>query len=280
MAIQIVSTKFYTILYLPIKIFSDSFNLKEKRGLGILVTHRGKKHPFLPVDRDASEMIATLQYLDYDIHQLHNDDATKLNLSLLLNGMHSYLHHYDGVAINNDGSRKAIIFAFAGHGGNVCIKCSQMTRHCSCHGNTTKEDAIELDDGPFRIKEMIITKLLVPNEKCLAIPKLFFIDACRGNDDIIPLPWYRSRRAQEHNEVNYRIDYATIPDHTAPGADQWLIKTAELLRESHMSLGDVMDTVRKYISDRYHGSNQDAQMPETLNRLTTGPLHLKPTLKN
>ena len=256
----------------------NAINMESKRGLGILVTcNRGN----LPTDDDAAAMKETLDFLQYQVLQLKNEDATLKSVMGMLSDVNSYLKKYNGTkTVNVDRSPKAIIFGFAGHGGSVCnmTLCNKFRGNshdgCKCENKSTiaKEDAIKLHDGILRTK-MIVNKFLVPNSNVMNIPKIFFFDACRGRGDLTRVV---ASRGIEEEEVNYRIDYATIPGHTAPGQDQWMIKTAEYLRETDWSLGDVMDEVRKFIYERVREYIQEPQMPETLNRLTTGRLFLKP----
>ena len=256
----------------------DAIDLESKRGLGILVTCN---HGNLPTDDDAAAMKRTLDFLQYQVLQLRNEDATLDRVTGMLSDVRVYLKNYNGTTVNVDRRPKAIIFAFAGHGNSVCNKfADDPVDGCECENRSTtsKEDTIKLQDGILRVKTMIVSKFLVQN--VMNIPKLFFFDACRGREELTRVT---PPRGDEDGEVNYRIDYATIPGHAAPCQDQWMIKTAEYLRVMpECSLGDVMDKVRKFIYERVRQCTQkdpqeygqDPQMPETLNRLITGPLFL------
>ena len=252
-----------------------SIDLTKSNGLGVLVSCDSGN---LPTDNDAAAMRETLEYLKYDIITLQNEDATMIKVQEMLRKVNEYLQVYKGTStMNDDGSRKAIIFAFAGHGGSVCSECDKFRNEeenrCKCvdKSKITKEDAILLHDGVLRIHSMIVNEFLV--RSVTHIPKLFFFDCCRGVGTI-------SRacppRSVSYKEVNYRLDFATIPGHLAPGEDQWMILTARYLREKDWSFGDIMDEVRMKIYEGSNKSKPNVQMPETLNRLTTGPLYLKP----
>ena len=225
----------------------------------------------IPTDEDAEAMRETLEFLNYDIHQLQNEEATLQNVTSLLNHVNQYLEGCKNVAVSNeDGSSKAIIFAFSGHGGRACDKCNKYIEiDCKCEVKTSSEDAIRLHDGILRVNTMIVDKFLV--KTMIDVPKLFFIDACRGRESLTRVT---PPKGFEEKEINYRIDYATIPKHVAPGNDKWMLKTAELLKKD-WSLGDIMDEVRRHIYLRVREYMQKPQMPETLNRLTTGRLYLK-----
>lgn len=198
-------------------------------------------------------MIKTLHdHFDYDIRSIRNEDATEEKVLQLLQQVRRYLEEYKGDKENPDGRYKAIIFAFAGHGGSE---------------PDDKRDYIETADGKHLHIVDIISIFMGIDGIVMKIPKLFFFDACRGNQ------WLTAarNRANEKDEVNYRIDFATIPEHQAPAADKWMCLVARKLRERDISLGDVMAEVKKEI---YEHQQLSAQQPETRDRLVTGPLKL------
>ena len=259
----------------------DAIDMESKRGLGILVTCN---HGKLPTDDDAAAMKRTLDFFQYQVLQLRNEDATLDRVTGMLSDVRVYLKNYNGKeTVNEDCRPKAIIFAFAGGGRNVCNMCNKFYE-CKCEdkSTTTKEEAILLYDGILRTT-VIVNKLLDVYD-VMDIPKLFFFDASRGSESLTcmnppsdgagEVSVTPPGSAGKKDGGNYRIDYATLPGHKAPANDQWMIKVAEYLRKTDWSLGDVMDEVRKFIYERVRQYIQDPQMPETLNRLTTEHLFL------
>jgi hypothetical protein len=188
----------------------------------------------------------------YDVHELIN--PTKNEMIKLLQRLTRYFaKDFKGSDINNpDGGRKIVVFAFAGHGGTT----------------EQKSDYILGRDGEkVSVISDIVNAFLGHMGTILRIPKLFFFDACRGNEWLYAAP----DRGDEENEVNYRIDYATIPEHKAPTVDRWMQFVAKTLREKNVSFGDVMAEVKQMV---YEQAQTFPQQPDTRDRLVTGPLML------
>ena len=189
-------------------------------------------------------MKATFEQFDYDVHQLK---ATSHSITTLLKQVTKYLSEYQGGKYNEPGCKKVVIFAFSGHG--------------------TISDQIKTQDLKIlHIKEEIIVPL-VGEPKVFEIPKLFFIDACRGGDHLQP-KGDKQLREKGFTEVegNYRLDYSTIPDHLAYAGDnesKWMPKLARALREDNDSLQNVAAKVRESV----HEVSQHKQQCESLDRL-------------
>ena len=226
------------------------------------------KKPLHFTNGDADEMRKTFEIFGYDIIQLQNENATLDVINATLTNVSQYLDEYNGSTTN-----KVIVFAFSGHGTSV-------------------DRIITQDDKQLSLKTDIIPPLV--NHKTVSeIPKLFFIDACRGDDrlqaknagsieeDIKDIEIVVSKGLKEH-EGNYRIDYATIPGHVSYGFQKksnWMPVVARRLREEENdTLQNIMATVKKEVSTRsiHDGDNEVWQQCETLDRLTTGPLTLHP----
>jgi hypothetical protein len=144
------------------------------------------------------------------------------------------------------------VFAFAGHGG--CDK--------------EHSDYIEAQDsGKIEVTADVVNAFLGYTGKVMRIPKLFFFDACRGTEWLIAAP----DRGAEEEEVNFRIDYAAIPDHKTPPRDRWMTCVAETFRKTDLSLEDVIAVVKKKI---YDDSGTYIQQPETRDQLVSGRLKL------
>ena len=196
--------------------------------------------PLSPTSNDAAEMKMTFEQFDYDIHQLKNGAATEYEITALLKQASDYLSQYDGPKRNSDGEKKVIIFAFSGHG--------------TSHG--TREDRIITNDGRwFSLREQVMLPLLRHPNVC-DIPKLFFIDAARGSNLLLKMA---------EVEMNFRIDYSTIPDYVAYGGSSsfWMPVLARKLRERDDTFSNVMDQVNEEI----YTQNEVLQQPEAVSRL-------------
>ena len=166
-----------------------------------------------------------------------------------------------------------IMFAFSGHG--------------------TNEDELEqifaYDGQTLDIKEEIVLPLT--RHKAVAdIPKLFFVDACRGEMSLVSKGAARGGAADttksasdqqyfekgvQHVEGNYRIDYATIPEHVSyanSAGSIWLPVLARALREENDSFQNIADNIKKQVYQRLGTKKQQC---ESVNRLNTGALYLQ-----
>ena len=228
------------------------FDLAAKRGLAILVTcdYEGTTgvSSLSATNRDADEMKTTFEQFNYDIHQLKNGEATKCAVTTLLKQVSEYLGRYSGDITNKDGERKVIIFAFSGHG-------------TSCG---TSRDQIQANDGELlNLMEEVRLPLVKTAHK---IPKLFFIDACRGSDHL-------REKGYMGVETNFRVDFATIPDHKAyTGAyeSRWMPVLARELRKRDDTFSNIVDRVNEIV----HKQDEHLQQPESVSRLNVGLLKL------
>lgn len=217
------------------------FNLRKKRGLGILVTCDYNSE-LKQTERDAKEMRAMFEQFGYDIHQLMNESATLSNIEGLVKQVEDYLCTYNGAAKNRDGSKKAIIFAFSGHG--------------------TDENQIQSNDKELLHLHKIVGPLVNPQFiTAHPIPKLFFIDACRGrvkND------------MTDAIEGNYCIAFATLQNHKAGALATksiWMPVLAERLMTDDDTYQNVISNVKWQVA-------QEGQQSQSINSLTTGAFKL------
>lgn len=198
-------------------------------------------------------MRLTFERFNYDIHQLQNKDVSKDAINTLIDEISQYLAEYDG-----ETSDKIIIFAFSGHG--------------------TKLDQIVTSDADLvSVGEKIVQPLVTNSSP--KIPKLFFIDACRGSQELKSNNGDQTKSIHEvakdfkNHEGNFRIEYATIPDHVSyAGRDEskWMPVLARTLREEDDSFQNVVAKANKRVHERV--TNQQC---ESVDRLNTGPLYLK-----
>ena len=275
-------TRSSTLHYYLLSFYSGDtkpFKLADRPGLAILVTcdyensTKGLTH--LPAThKDAEELETTFTQFNYDIHKLQNKDATKQGIESLLSSASEYFSAY---STRRDLKSQVIIFAFSGHGSNK--KGNELL-----YSNDGHE--IQLED------EVIFP--LVQEKSVDDISKIFFIDACRGNDELVSVSkgggpsrevlksvkqcW--DEKGVDHVQGNYRAYFATIPDHKAyvtpdMSESRWMPLMARALREDKedKSLGDIADDISSRVHNMPWPKKQQCDM--LTSRINTGPLHLK-----
>ena len=196
-------------------------------------------------------MRKTFDCLNYVVYQLKNEEA---NILELVEKVSDDLKEYNGPVDDS----KVIIFAFSGHG---------LKEYGS-------EMIFATDGGKIDLIEEIVIPL-TKYKKVINIPKLFFIDACRGNKKI---EWSGSMPPTGSVKicgVNICMDYATMADYlsfSSPTESMWMPKLARALREQKDSYQNISDRVKREV---YIGSKEKKQQCESINRLNTGPLYLQ-----
>ena len=216
------------------------FNLEEKRGLAILVTCH-YKDTLTQTEEDAEEIKRMFTQFDYDIHQLPSEQVTSSNIKQLVQQVENYLSSYKGPAINPDNNKKSIIFAFSGHGA---------------------ENQIKTNDGePFPLQD-IVRPLVNPQfVQAHPIPKLFFIDACRGSSLRVDDMSLRTIKG------NYSIEYATINGQSAVplGPESALLPVlANKFRRQDDAYHHVIADVKHQVA------REGYQQAQSIDNLTTG----------
>ena len=165
-----------------------------------------------------------------------------------------------------------VAFVFSGHGKHKREERKEGDVVCGEDGGD-----IWLDDE--------IVKPLAAVDQIGSIPKLFFIDACRGEKRLekgAPMP---EKREVITVEGNYFMAYSTIPKHVAymnpddpkSGSD-WMQILAKNLKETHASVADVVDYTNEELWKKYevHRNTDEWEQPETVSRLHYGPVFLHP----
>ena len=231
-----------------------NFNLDGKRGLAVLVTcdYEGE----MSAHTDAAEMRQTFEQFEYDIVSLANGAVTKPAIESLVSELSGYMKRYTGDTHNADESVKAIVFYFSGHG--------------------TDGDRIITSDQNLLYLGKIV-KPLVTHESigdtCDKIPKLFMIDACRGNRELgrkstdIDIP-KDSRLTQIVG--NFRMEFATTEGYLAyTGCTTWSRLVARMLREHDDIYQAVMSMARQRSFQELH-----MQRSQMIDQLTVGPFKL------
>ena len=220
--------------------YHKDFRLQKKRGIVVLITLDYKdscvKRILHQADLDAKEMKTTFNKLNYDIIQLQNKEATKLAITTTLRQLSHYLSQYNAHTI------KSLVFAFSGHGdGNGKLICH---------------------DGRILSLKSDILPYFVSHRNIYNIPKLFFIDACRGDRELtmnyrkitinacrkicefIKAIIYQvvgENKTLSHKEENFLIAYSTIDGHVSREG-RWMRNLAKRIRnEINVPLSKILD---------------------------------------
>ena len=234
-------------------VFSDiprrDFKLAKVRGLAVLVTcdYDGQ----LDTKNDAIEMRKTFEHFGYEIVELRNNKATYGEITKLMKQISQYLRKYNG-PIND----KVLIFAFSGHGAS---RDRIIPYGCCAWKLSLRKD---------------ILPHFVENRHLLSIPKLFFIDACRGGGEIKGEKDTFQKYLGEYvpkgllqNEGNFRIDFATIPGHVAH-VNSWMWHLAQDIRKESPQKSI------QYIAVNVRSKVPTYQIPEAIDRLAA-PFHFR-----
>ena len=250
-------------------------NLDDSPGIAILVTCDYRDLPDLGtldgIINDAEEMAETFHRLRFATHVLKN--PKKADIKAKLKEVSDYLGTFSRKLTLEEGKTKVIIFAFSGHGRSV----------------GTAEKIIANDGESLDTKDEVVLPL-VKHENIFEIPKLFFIDACRGASKLLASKGEDGAAASDDSEVtksegvyyeklyqqragNYRIDYATIPNHVSFAGEKgsmWMPKLACAMREyKTKSFQEIVAIVN---ADLHSKLEENKQQCETVGRLNCGPL--------
>ena len=177
-------------------------------------------------------MIETFETkLGYNVIHLENEKATESAVYTTLWQLSRYLKRCSAARVN----KKALIFAFSGHGGSGDTLCFQ-------------------DGGKLYLSDIL--QCFVENRGVFRIPKLFFIDACRGKTSLtkglaktIESTVESATKGLSHEEGNFLIAYATIPEHVS--YDQyWMYHLAMRIREKwNVPLGTILNNLSGAMSE-------------------------------
>jgi hypothetical protein len=207
------------------------FQLDSKNGIVVLVTcnygYPGSIGEVNGPNDDAEEMITTFDELGYFVHHLKNEKATRVSIEDSLQKLCRYLAKYDGRK-----EKKAIIFAFSGHG---------VRKDNKEFLNANDGERISLHDD--------IMPHFVGHQKIFQIPKLFFINACRGKKELQVKQCLAPSKNLNYIVGNYLIAYATITDHVA--YDTWWMKNLaiKIRADRYAPLSVTLDDLAKDVKE-------------------------------
>ena len=211
-------------------------------------------------------MRETFNRLGYLIREMQN--PTKEEMKRLLKEISDELRGYN-VPKQAEGE-KVIVFAFSGHGDTV----------------DRAEKLYANDGGIIDFMDEIVFPL-TRHAGVKYVPKLFFIDACRGGEILFTKKGGNKNQVAkssdevyfakgvQHVQGNYCVAYATIPHHVSYASNRgsiWMPKLARALREMNDSFQNVAATVMKEVQDSLKDNAQQCQIVSHLN---CGPLMLR-----
>ena len=196
------------------------FNLLAYNGIAIIVTsdyQRSRQRYLSGTTSDGERMRDVLELLNIQVILLQNERARKRDVERVLRQLSI---HLNGITENANIENKVLIFAFAGHGN--------YHHHYDVRLVADQDEYLSLWDD-------IMPPFVKNHPLCLfKIPKLFFIDACRGNQPL-PVAGAIGRPIQEsqdtHKDVgNFLIAYSTIKGYISHDDDTWMKRLADKIR--------------------------------------------------
>ena len=233
--------------------------MAKKHGIAVIVTcdykDNGDVDTLETTNADAAELTDTFNLLNYDIIRLKNEQVTESAVLAIVEQLSEYLKNYDGATDNGKDTAeimvaKAIVFAFSGHGIN--------------------DNVVLANNGEPIFLRDVVQPLVDPSTigyHSDKLPKLFFIDACRGKSTL-KVPEAKGDCDVNDIQGNFSIEFATIYDHRAY-TDSWIFVLACELRRNDDTYQNVLDKAKKRTNERYK-----LQQAQTQGQLTTGPFKL------
>jgi hypothetical protein len=225
-----------------------NFDLGAHRGIAVVVASNYvgaiKLKVLKDAVNDAKEMQTTLQEHKLQVVPLLNREANKSMVLDVLQQLSDHLSQYKGQGLKEN---KVLVFVFSGHGKRGEILMTHDEQELFLEGEVIKSFHYQ------HLKE---------------IPKLFFIDACRGNHQIL-----RTKKSAgdypstpDYIVGNNLIARATIPDHCAyDGYGHWMRKLAKKIKERDESLSTILDDLTGEV--RSNAKDEEALQPEYVSRL-------------
>ena len=238
------------------------------KGLAIIITNDYIGTPEFPhkldelngTMKDGENFWSTFSSLKFVVHWEHNVNTERLEQIMyeVKHLKHKKVKDY-----------KCIVLVFSGHG-------------------TSGNYVYMHDRKEVNISEHLIAPLLPESVKEFGnIPKLFFIDACRGSKTMKTVVVPKGKSASEGTSPsrgsslisnlkvpakgNFLVAYSTMPEYRAyeDGAGGiWLTVLAKKIMESPgVSIGDVLTDVNEELLEMTQSKEFVVQQPEQLNRL-------------
>ena len=205
---------------------------------------------------DGKEMCETMENLNFETRWEHNASAATTRKLVREAARCQYLPNY-----------KRLGFVFSGHGTTNHMLYGQDGRNINFHE---------------------IMKEFYPDHSphLGTIPKLFFIDACRGSrltEPALVCKGGHDVTLRVPEQSNFLVAYSTMPGHKAHETEGqggiWMNVLAEKLKTMEASVLDVLTAVNKQLSLDFHTAHGVFQQPELVSRLNE-EVHLLRESKN
>lgn len=231
----------------------------------VIVTndYKNSQHSLPSTHKDGEAMEIAFRRLDFVTYWVKN--VSSQQLKNLVDQITNVQHHKF-----ND--FRAIAFIFSGHGGEA--DTLEMQEPCD---QNCPVASISLHDD--------IIDTLINHRNLVGIPKLFFIDACRGAGDASSvsksLQLSKADSKKLHSlEGNYFLAYSTIPKNKSflhhDFGSIWMQKIAQQLKQSVDSIQNIVANTTKVIWDDYNPHDNNVQQPQSTDTLH-GALYLRPS---
>ena len=218
--------------------------------------HRSRQHNLSGTTSDGERMEEVLKFLNIQVILLPNERARKQHVRGVLQQLSDYLN---GIPKDANIANKVLIFAFAGHGDYYNHYDVKLTAD---------------DDKDLSLWKEIMPPFVKGHPAHMfKIPKLFFIDACRGGQRL-PVADANQNTARTKQETrvdvgNFLIAYSTIKGYVSRDDDTWMKKLADKISAGgHITiiLGDLAHDIQPDPQD--NPDPQDTTMqPEYISRL-------------
>ena len=185
-------------------------------------------------DAKQMEKVLKSETFNYQVELLLDSDARECMILALIDQLSDYLKDYDGEV-----KEKALVFAFAGHGGSGDIIFTD--EGCSFGSLSLEKVTTKLKDHP----------------NLQQIPKLFFIDACQGKGEIM------------RNDIltpNYELgNFLVARSHRTHDTNSWMQRLAKrILNDYSKPLSVILDE----LTDEFLNSTEERdQQPQHVSRL-------------
>ena len=235
--------------------------VENPRGLAVIVTNEYEEVPrgHLPgMKKDGRAMENAFGSLGFAT--LWKPNISSEEMKVLMKSVVKYFQD------NPPPTHYVVAFVFSGHGDEGDLLFGEDNRQ------------IHLDRE--------IVRPLAEEHELGIIPKLFFIDACRGENELKPVVKLKRKSAREliTAEGNYYLAYSTIPKYVAytkedpNSGSAWMQILAKNLQERSESVSDIVETTNDELWKMYetHPEIRNWQQPESVSRLHCGPVRLRP----
>lgn len=191
---------------------------------------------------DAESMKSTFECLNFAVH--YNSNTTRKELLDILHVVASYKKY--------PSSYRRIVVVFSGHG-------------------TINQQLITEEGEPITVEEMLAVFYPETAPNLGGIPKLFFIDACRGDTGdpgvVVPKGCEDVTLRVPHHG-NFLIAYSTMPNYKSfeqkGKGGIWMTSLAAKLRDEDASVLDILTKVNEELIARFQSLEMQmcVQQPE------------------